>query len=572
MINSIRLLALFLVFFLQGELCAQNLQIEELKNLFGKGKPLKLSGGISANSVFNAGNETTGNDPFTYYLNGNINLNIYGQFNLPFSFSLTNSGTSYRLPSSPNRISIHPSYKWITGHIGDVSMSFSPYTMNGHLFTGAGVELTPDGWEFAALYGRFQKAVGYEETQPSFLPTYKRTGYGFKAGKTNKNYRISINLFEGKDEVSSLISPPDSLGITPMQNLATSINFVFNPVKFIELSGEYGFSLLTSDIRAPSEKNDGISGLWYGNNMSTTHYNAFKFLLNYVGETSRFGIGYERIDPDYKTLGAYYFTNDLENITVNGYQSFWKNKINFNVSLGLERDDLANKNASATSRIVGSLNLAGNFSERVNANLAYTNFQTYTNLRSDFELINQEITLDKLDSLNYVQLSQSLSVNLNLTTKKTETELHNLNLNVSYQDAANKQGNIYRPGSVTEMINASTSYLLSFVKKNFSVGAAVNLNNSRVYNNNSLTWGPTLNMNSRLFRKKVSLSGSASYNMSQMDGMRQSEVFLVRLNSAYSPVQRHNITLAYSFQWRNVIVKNSPTGQSLLMLGYSCNF
>jgi hypothetical protein len=563
---------IFLVFlFCVLKINAQSFRIEDVKDMFGKGKPLKLTGGFSANSVYNRGDSNRGREPFTYYLNGNINLNIYGQINLPFSFNLTNSGTSYNLPSSPNRLSIHPSYKWITGHIGDVSMTFSPYTMNGHIFTGAGLELTPDGWEFGAMYGRLQKAVEYEESQPAFLPTYKRMGYGFKAGKTAEKYQIAFNLFGAKDRLSSLMSPPDSLGVTPMQNIAGSFSFVLKPVKFLEFSGEYGLSFLTSDSRMPDDNQKGVLGLWQGSNMSSTYYNALKLQMNYVGETNRFGIGYERIDPEYKTLGAYYFTNDLENITVNGYQSLWDNKVNVSLSLGLEQDDLANNKASSTSRFVSSANITGTFSDRVNMNLSYSNFQTYTNLRSNFELINQEITMDKLDTLNYVQLSQSLHLNMNIVAKKNEVQLHNLSLNMSYQDAANKQGGTYHPGSVTEMMNASSSYTISFIKKGISINGALNANNSRIQNGNSFTWGPTLGMNSQLLKKKVNLSGSASYNTAKLSGVQQSEVFLVRLNSAYSPIQRHNITFAYTFQWRSSL--NLPeTNNSLFTLGYTCNF
>jgi hypothetical protein len=564
-------LIFFVFLFCVLNINAQSFNVGDFKNMFGKGKPLKLTGGFSANSVYNVGNPAIERDPFTYYLNGNINLNIYGQINLPFSFNFTNSGASYNLPSSPNRLSLHPTYKWITGHIGDVSMTFSPYTMNGHIFTGAGVELTPDGWEFGAMYGRLQKAVEYEESQPAFLPTYKRMGYGFKAGKTSEKYQIGLNVFGAKDQFSSLFSPPDSLGVTPMQNLAGSFSFVLKPVKFIEFSGEYGLSLITSDSRLSKEDQHGVLGLWTGSNMSSTYYNALKFQMNYVGETNRFGIGYERIDPEYKTLGAYYFTNDIENITVNGYQSLWDNKVNVSLSLGLEQDDLANNKASSTSRVVSSANITGTFSERVNMNLSYSNFQTYTNLRSNFELINQEITMDKLDTLNYVQLSQSLNMNMNVVTKKNEVQLHNFSMNMSYQDAANKQGGVYHPGSVTEMINASSSYTINFIKKGLSITGALNANNSRIQNGDSFTWGPTLGLNSQLFKKKVNLSGSASYNTAQLDGVQQSEVFLFRLNSSYSPIKRHNITFAYTFQWRSTPVL-PESNNSLLTLGYTCNF
>ncbi|GHT64826.1 hypothetical protein AGMMS50239_23280 [Bacteroidia bacterium] len=553
------------------QVSAQSFRIEDLKDMFGKGKPLKLNGGFSANSVFNAGNAISGRDPFAYYLNGNINLNIYGQLNLPFSFNFTNSGSSYRLPSSPNRLSIHPSYKWITGHIGDVSMTFSPYTLNGHIFTGAGVELAPEGWEFAVMYGRLQKAVEYDEIQPAFLPTYKRMGYGVKAGRITDKYRISLNLLNAKDEESSLHFRPDSLGITPMENLAGSLSFAYKPAKFIELAGEYGLSLLTSDTRLSNQERDGILDLWQGSNMSSTCYNAFKMQVNYVGETNRLGIAYERIDPDYKTLGAYYFTNDVENITFNAYQSMWQNKLNVAMSLGYENSNLSGGKANLNTRVVGSLNITGTLSERIIANLSYSNFQSFSVVRSDFELINQEITLDKLDTLSFVQISQSANLNLNLVTKKSEVEMHNVNINLSYQDAANKQGGKYQPGSVTGMTNTSASYTISYPKKGMSINGAANINNSRVYNGNSLTWGPTLGASSQMLKKKVTISGAASYNTTNLESVKQNEVILFRLNSSYNPAGRHYFTLAYTFQWRSAL--NRPeTNSSLVTVGYNCNF
>lgn len=567
-----RITFIFITFiFVIMQVDAQSFRVEDIKDMFGKGKPLKLTGGFSANSVVNAGNASSGRDPFTYYLNGNINLNLYGQVNLPFSFNLTNSGSSYKLPSSPNRLSIHPSYKWITGHIGDVSMTFSPYTLNGHMFTGVGVELVPDGWEVAAMYGRLQKAVEYSDAQPAFLPTYHRTGYGFKIGKISEKYQIALNLFSAKDKPSSLHLPPDSLGVTPMENLAGSISFLFKPVRFLELAGEYGLSMVTNDTRVTDEGRDGILGMWPGSNMSSTYYNAFRLRADYVGETSRFGIAYERIDPDYKTLGAYYFTNDIENITVNGYQSMWDNKLNVNLSLGYERDNISGTKANQNTRVVGSVNVTGTLSERVMANITYSNFQSFSNIRSDFELINQEITMDRLDTLDYIQISQSANLNLNIITKKSEAEMHNLNLNLSYQDAANKQGGKYHPGSVTEMINAATSYSISFLKRGITFNGAVNVNNSKVYNGNTFTWGPTIGIASRLFKKKLNLSGSTSYNTSKLDGITQSDVVMVRVNSSYSPVQRHNLTLGYTFQWRSAL--NRPeTNSSLLTLGYNYSF
>ncbi|MDR0833936.1 MAG: hypothetical protein LBN93_07130 [Candidatus Symbiothrix sp.] len=566
-----RLILPLTLLFCAGMLSAQSFRIEDLKNQFGKGKPFKLTGGFSANSTFNAGNEVSNRDPFAYYLNGNINLNIYGLVDLPFSFSLTNSTSSYQLPSTPNRFSITPSYKWIKGYFGDVSMTFSPYTLNGHQFTGAGVELTPDGWEFAAMYGRLLKAVEYDEAQPAFPPNYKRMGYGVKVGKTADNYKISINMLNAKDIESSLFVPIDSLGITPMANLAGSLSFWYKPVKRIEITGEYGLSLLTNDRRSPKGNQSGVLSLWNGSNMSSSYYNAFKMQVNLVGDNNSLGLGYERIDPEYKTLGAYYFVNDLENITLNASQAFWQNKINLNVSVGYEHDDLKKRKANVSSRVVGSANLSAALTERINVNLSYSNFQSYTNVRSNFEVINKENSLDLLDTLNFVQLSQNANISLGIVTKKTETQEHNLNLNFSYQDAANKQGEIYQVGSVTEMMNAVASYSWTFLQSGLSLNGDINLNNSKLLNSNTITWGPTLGVSSKLFKKKVNLSGSVSYNSGLLDGIKQNEVLLGRINSSYSPYKQHNLTFAYNFQWRSAV--NRPTkNNSLITLGYNYHF
>jgi hypothetical protein len=186
-------------------------------------------------------------------------------------------------------------------------------------------------------------------------------------------------------------------------------------------------------------------------------------------------------------------------------------------------------------------------------------------------LINQDNPLDLLDTLNFVQLSQNANINLGIVTKKTETQQHNLNLNFSYQDAANKEGDIYQAGSVTEMINAVASYSWSFVKSSLTLKSDFNFNNSKILNGNTVTLGPTLGVSSKLFKKKVNLSGSLSYNSGFLNGIKQNEVFLGRMNASYSPYKQHNITLAYNFQWRSALTR--PTANnSLITVGYSYSF
>src|SRR5690606_16226055 len=114
-------------------------------------------------------------------------------------------------------------------------------------------------------------------------------------------------------------------------------------------------------------------------------------------------VGYERIDPQYRTLGAYYFNNDLENITVNGATAILQGKLNLAANAGTQRDNLDNTKVSTMRRVVGSFNAGYAPSQKVNLNASYSTFQTYTNIRSQFLDINQLTPYDNLDTLNFTQ-------------------------------------------------------------------------------------------------------------------------------------------------------------------------
>ncbi|MDR3060944.1 MAG: hypothetical protein LBU57_02380, partial [Dysgonamonadaceae bacterium] len=334
----------------------QQLDLNNVKELISKDKLLKLSGGFSSSVVTYSGTEPSQRDPFVYYLNGNINLNIAGLLDLPFSFNFTNSGSNYTYPSMPNRLALHPVYKSLTGHFGDVSMNFSPYTLNGHQFTGAGLEFRPESpLKIAVMYGRLQKAVEYGSGNDLVPAAYKRTGTGVKLEYEKPKYRLGISLFSASDDENSLAAIlPDSLDTRPQSNVAGSLSAALSLIPNMQLAMEYGVSLLNRDTRVQ------------GNDTANTRYNALKMSLNYTFEKNTVGIGYERIDPGYKTLGAYFFNNDLENITLNYARPFFNNKATIALSGGIEHDDLDRVKESRTRRFVVSGDVNYTPSERLN--------------------------------------------------------------------------------------------------------------------------------------------------------------------------------------------------------------
>jgi hypothetical protein len=529
---------------------AQQVKLDNLKEQYNRDNALKINGGVSANAVFYNGGNNASRDPFTWILSGNVNFNLFNQLNLPFSFNLNNLGGDYTYPTMPNRLSIHPSYKWVTGHIGDVNMTFSPYTLNGHQFTGAGVELAPENLpvKVSVMYGRLLKATEYNPEERLSMPAYKRMGYGAKALYDNKNISLGMTFFSARDDENSLKIIPDSLDIIPQSNIAMSWEAGLKIIKNLTLTAEYGLSLMTRDVRIPSIS---IPDLPI-NSASSSIYHALKAGVNYQLMKNTFGFGYERIDPDYQSLGAYYFTNDLENFTFNYARPLFKDKLTLAANVGLQHDNLDDNKSEETQRFVGAFNLNYNHNEHLNASLSYSNFQTYTNIRSQFDYINEITNYDNLDTLDFTQLSQNANLSVNWNFGKDESKKHNLGFNVNYQEAADKRDGVIKTGGASQFYNFATNYGLFFVPNNIQFNASANITYNTVGYDNMLTYGPSLGVSAKFFEKKLTTGISASYNVSTDAGEWQNSIFNTRLNVNYLIFKKHSLNFILINQSRNM--------------------
>ena len=548
---------------------AQQVNLEDVGNVF-KNKPVKINGGLSAGSVFYEGTQQSGRQPWTYYLNGNVNFSFFSLINIPLSVNLTNLGADMSYPSLPNRLSLHPTYKWATAHIGDVSMSFSPYTLNGHQFTGGGVDLTPGKFKISAMGGRLLREVPLDG-DPLAMPNYARYGYGLNTQYDGGKYIVGLSYFGGKDvENKDMQFHMDSLGVAPMQNNVFGLNTTLNVITNLTLNVEYAVSLLTRDMRAA--KNEDWLGNLFGQRTSTNTYHAVNAKLSYQLLKNTIGIGYERIDPDYKTLGAYYFNNDYENITLNFARPFLKNdKANVAISVGVQRDDLKTQKTETTERYVSSINLNYNPSEDLQTSFNYSTFQSYRNLKSQFDYINELNPYENTDTLNFTQLSQNLDGAIMYTFQKSEKQNQRLNLNVSYQTAADQQGGISLPGNVTRFLNSALGYGYALIPHGFNLTTSVNASYNYGGMIESYTFGPMLGVTKSFFEKTLQTGLSSSYNVNLASGDVNAKVLNLRCNASYRLKKKHNF--ATNFVWQNRNVINKPTTDALTTtVTYSYSF
>lgn len=151
--------------------------------------------------------------------------------------------------------------------------------------------------------------------------------------------------------------------------------------------------------------------------------NAVNVNFDYNIQKSTVGLTYERIDPNYNTLGALYFNNDLENIALRFARPFYHDKITVSTSLGFQKDDLEKVKKQDTKRVVGSINMNYRVTDQINITGSYSNFSTYTNKKLDqFELINNPNVV-QADTLDYRQLSQNANVNMSYAFGKREIKI-----------------------------------------------------------------------------------------------------------------------------------------------------
>ncbi len=535
---------------------------QDLNRVFDGGKLVKVSGGFNVNQVFytSYGGEQR-RDPYNYFLTGSLSFDFIG-IAVPLSFSYSNQNASFQQPF--NQFSMQPYYKNFKGYVGYNSMSFSKYSLAGHIFYGGGLEVTNLGkWNATGMYGRLRKAVEYD-TASNVDPSYQRNGMGVKIGYQGENADfVNLILFSSKDDPTSITESLDSLELFAESNMVISVAAGKSITKNLLLKMEYAGSSLTRNHQL-DEVTGNPSGLatvvgsLHETNASTEFYNALNSSLSYSGKTYSVGVNYERIDPGYETHGAYFFNNDLENITGNFAVSVLKSKVNIAVNAGLQKNNLNGDELSDFERWVGSMNVSYTPKPQLSFNGSYSNFQSFTNVRPSFEQINDLTPFDNLDTLNFRQVSQNANLNTNYILKQTKENRQNLNVNLSYQVSTDNQGG-EEQNSGSTFYNMNTAYTYSIIPSSFTITSSVNgyLNEAATVRSTGLS--PNISVSRSFLDKKLRGSFATTYTYAKTSGAKASKVFNVRLGLAYKLLKKHNFNL-------NVVTLNRGATQSVASL------
>ncbi|GHV56950.1 hypothetical protein FACS1894182_04600 [Bacteroidia bacterium] len=512
---------------------------------------LSTTGGVTMSHIMTlTPGDTTANHPYALYLSGNLNLSFLGVVSLPLSFAYTNQQLSKSVSLPFNRFSLAPSYKWMKVYAGYTSMQFSPYSLAGHELFGGGVELTPDnGFKISAVYGRLKKqSFGEDDTDPSF----KRMGGGFSVEYKKELFDIGVNVFKARDVLSAeYLAHPDSMDLLPQDNLSGSIKAGVNFIRNLRLSTEYGISNLNRDIYSNSDP---------------AVFHALKTQLSYTHSAGSIGATYEKVDPNYTTLGAYYMTNDYENITTN-FATVIK-KVNIAVDAGYQRDNLDKQKNNTSSRIIYSGNVSSNITEKLSLSLNLSNLQSYVYINDIYDRITQTNEFQNLDTLNVTQLNYTLSFNSSYILQSTQERRQSVNLNFMYQKSAEAQQ--YSRFSGNDIYNTAASYQFSVLPLKLNVSTSVGHNYNRMPDHlytQALTYNLSLQ---KSFFEDLKSALTATYSRMSNQSGKVSNVMNIRISEGYVLAKKHNFNLSLTMLHSGSLTKTR--WQYAANVSYSYNF
>jgi hypothetical protein len=541
------------------------------------GEPVGMDGGIGINTRMYAANGIENRQsPFFWTVNANVNFNIY-KFNVPFSalvsvnqFEITAPNPDPQLPplrqnltNRFNRIGASPYYKWIKLHGGHRSMNFSEYTLSNLVYLGGGVDLTPNNWRISALYGRLAKAEPLDLSliTPN-VPIYQRFGWGTKVGYGSNDNFIDVMLFKAWDDPNSIaaIDPPK---VFPNENMVIGIKGQKSLFEKFRLGGEFARSALTPNVGDAMTGNAEFPFVFIDERENTTYKNAYNANFDYQGNGFVLGAKYRRIDPDYKSLGAYFFNNDIEDYTINTSFALLQQKLQFAGSIGVQRDNLAQTKPSTLTRVIGSTNI--NYTQNA-LNLGLT----YSNYSSDVTYV-----LDQdLDSLNVVIVTQDLGGTISYSISDSSQNQHSFALAMNLQDVTDDIQDA-TASAASQMFNTNFVYTLTLAS-GWGINANVNYNQNALSNIQTERWGGGGGVSKNFLEGKINTNLSVNYFKTNITTNNLSNSTLnTRLGFNFKINKAHSLNASAVLMARN---RTNATGgndqftETIGNIGYRFNF
>ena len=471
-------------------------------------------------------------NPFNYILSGAPIISVYG-FDIPLSFTFANESFAVAGPNTDifDRYGMSPYYKWVTVHAGYRNVAFSPYTLNNHNFLGGGFELEPGKWRVGFVYGRFREAIEEDTTAEGAIPpSYRRFGYAAKLGYGDNNNYIEFSFLKAEDDENSIETPLQT-DLPPQENLVLGLSGKATLWKKFILAGNFGASAYTEDTRAAE-----IAGFEnFPLNLSGLYQPRASSRINFAGDIS---LAYQQswysikaefmqIDPEYETMGSYFFNNDLRRYTLAPSFTFWQGRLNLGGSFGLQRDNLLGDKAATTRRFINSAFMQVTPAPQFTLAAQYGNYATQQS--SGLVSIN--------DTIRVFQVNHNISVTPSYYISG-EVFMQTFVLSLSRQ-MLQDQNDFTENLTESQTNNANFNYQLTNNPLGYTLTAGLNYLDLAAATQDVQRYGFTLGANKTLWSEKIKIGLTGMYNLSSADGESDGYIFTTNFNFSFIPVPAH---------------------------------
>ncbi len=529
-------------------------------------KPISLNGVVTASlSSYSASGMDERHTPFTWMFEGSPTLSLYG-IQIPFSFIVSEQQREFRQPF--NQFGLSPSYKRFTAHLGYRNMNFSRYTLAGHTFMGGGFEFKPGIFRVSGMYGRFQVAI--EELAPDAVvsddqvyvdPAYERNGYGFKVGLGGARDFVDINMLYAGDDSNSLSRVPIMSDVLPSENLVLGINSRIDIMQegstTLSFEAEGAGSVFTRDVRsakiATASIPRGVHNI-FRITESTSLTFATQAALAFRMTSFQARINWERVEPDYRSLGTYYLLTDLERWTFAPTLTLFENKLRLNTSIGLEHDNLLNSRVRTTNRFIGSGAISYNPSQKFGIDLNYSNYTTEQKRALTIADLRDTLPDGSLRLTNNVSQSITVAPRLLFQEESLNQMVAFVAAYQEYQDRTAGLGGLSDSKALTASINYNRAYLqlgrtigasLIFSRAEAGIAETRMIGGSINGSINLLTTEPEEGESANTQSSPLTISGSFGLTTSKVSTLNSSTFSLNEtLNGSYKATENNIFTLS----------------------------
>ncbi len=528
-----------------------------------KSDPLIITGAVGTQNTYHYSSSGGGYaSPWNNTVYANLDVSIYG-ISMPFSFYYTNDNVSFSYPQIS--FNLTPQYKNWIGHIGRSTMDFSQYILN-ESWNGVGLEYNADRWHAGAFYGTLRKAINDDPTDPAArAPQFKRKAWGFKAGYGNSSNYIDLYLLRAYDVLNSVDDAWHEIK-APEENVLVGVKGCVTPFKWASFTANFATSIFSSDTKAEkiedpkAEKWDKVFDVRYSSLMRFAGDASLNLSLPFGINTS---ISYRIVQPDYKSLGTYYMSNNYQSLGITASTTLFK-KISLSGTYSGQNDNLTNKQMFTTSGYIYSLNASARLGNHFNVTAG---FNGYTQRQSDG-------TCHVVDSIRVHRKMSSYSLTPTYMTDN-ETLGHSVSLSLNYTD--NKDLNKY-----TESINHSNvntkalglSYGLNVKPWQMDFGFTFSHQQTKGYNSKYRSDVASLST-SRSFLEEKNLNVSGSLNLCYNEVFRQSKSLSMGgdVSVGYTLNKVHSFSASASFnKYGDVNITNVRSNLDCTDISCSLNY